>query len=474
MNSWAVTTSLLPHQVAAVEKMRPSRVGALFMDMGTGKSLATIELGRLRFEAGKIDRVVWCCPVSLKRNTRDQILLHTNCTHDEVHVFDGKTTDDNMPSVPWHIVGLESIGSSSRVVMAFNALIDDRTMLVVDESSFIKGHRAKRTLRLTVIGANARYRLVLNGTPISQGVEDLYAQMTFLSEKILGYRSWYTFRSRHLQYSPRYHGKIDARLHTDWLSAKIAPYVYQVTKDECLELPDKTYAWTSVELTADQENYYRHAKAVFADEISNIDTDDTGIAVYKLFGALQAIVSGVVPAGFTGAGESIKNNKLDELCRLVGSMPDEPIVIWVRYRASIVDVCKEIEGSCGRTVSRYYGDMSEAKRDESLQEWRRNRGVLVATMSCGGFGLTLTEAAYCIFYSNSFKYAERLQAEDRLHRIGQARNVLYTSIWANCGIEDRIASALARKEDALDVFRREVDAVRSMGTDRLHELLKSI
>lgn len=62
--SFATRTELMPHQVAAVAKMLPSRVGALFMEMGTGKSRTLIELAHLRRE--KWDRLFWFCPVALK------------------------------------------------------------------------------------------------------------------------------------------------------------------------------------------------------------------------------------------------------------------------------------------------------------------------------------------------------------------------------------------------------------------------
>ncbi|EBF3227211.1 ATP-dependent helicase, partial [Salmonella enterica subsp. enterica serovar Derby] len=129
--------------------------------------------------------------------------------------------DTSLPDAFWYIVGLESVSGSSRVTMALNKLVDSQTMMIVDESSFIKGHKALRTRRLKLIGQRARYRMILNGTPITQGIEDLYTQITFLSEKILGYRSWYAFARYHLEYSDKYKGKIVDRKKTELLSAKI-------------------------------------------------------------------------------------------------------------------------------------------------------------------------------------------------------------------------------------------------------------
>ncbi|MFT6347071.1 MAG: SNF2 family DNA or RNA helicase [Psychromonas sp.] len=473
MTDWAITTTPLTHQDTAFMKMMKLRVGGLFMDMGTGKSLVVIMLAFLRRQ--KISKVVWCCPVSLKLNTHDQIMQHTSCIPGDVNVFNNKTASHNLPNKFWHIVGLESLGSSDRVVMAMDRLIDDKTMLVVDESSFIKGHRSNRSQRLILLGGRARYRLVLNGTPISQGIEDLYTQITFLSTKILGYTSWYAFRRKHLEYSEHFKGMIKERYHTDWLGAKIAPYVYQVTKEECLTLPTKTTNYALVEMTGEQQAYYQDAKKAFEEEAQDLDFDDMGGAIFRLFSALQSVVNGVIPANNPGAGEAIDTLKNRELIRHLGQLQGKHVVVWVKYRRSVASVQSCLEKELPDiNISKYYGDMNEAQRADSLARWRRLGGVFVATASCGGYGLTLVESHHALFYTNTFKYSERIQAEDRLHRIGQTLPVSYFDIWVNCGIEDRIRSAIGMKADALGVFRSEIDAVKDMGKGQLKNLIGSL
>jgi KaiC/GvpD/RAD55 family RecA-like ATPase len=143
MKTFVTKTKLMKHQREAVAKVRPSRVGALFMDMGTGKTRTTIELAKIR--VNKIDKVVWFTPVSLKLSVAEEIRKHTDC--EDIHVFDSKTNQRNMPKVRWYIVGIESMSSSNRVVAAVNQIITERTMVVLDESSYIKGHNSKRTER---------------------------------------------------------------------------------------------------------------------------------------------------------------------------------------------------------------------------------------------------------------------------------------------------------------------------------------
>lgn len=469
-----VVTKLMCHQESAVQKMLPSRVGALFMDMGTGKSLTTIEIASIREKKGKINKVVWCCPVSLKRNTVKQILEHTDSKDESIHVFDAKTRDDNLPSCFWHVVGIESVGQSDRVVLALNALVDEKTMLVVDESSFIKGNRSKRTIRLIEIGKKAQYRLILTGTPISQGIEDLYSQMAFLSDKILGYKSWYSFRRAHLEYSQKYKGKIDARINTDYLAMRIAPYVYQVQKHECIDLPEKTESHNYVSLTTEQKKYYEEAKQIFFQDLLEY-SEETPVAIYKLFGSLQLIVNGIVPSGYEGEGEPIETKKSQELVRIIGDIKHKHVVVWVKYVSSVRELSKTLLSNfTDINISLYYGELNESQKHTELERWRSLGGVLIATSSCGGYGLTLVESSYSIFYTNSFKYSERIQSEDRLHRIGQVESVHYVNIWCDCGIEGRIEKALERKSNALECFREEVEEVRHLGADAIKEMLKSL
>lgn len=464
------TTKLLPHQVEGVTKILPSRVGGLFMEMGTGKSRTAIELARLRQH--KIDRVIWFCPVSLKTTVEHEIRKHTDCVDSEICLFD-RTTDENR--VPqdrfWYVVGIESMSLGSRAFFSVAQLIHERTMVIVDESTYIKGHWAKRTKRVTQISEKARYRLVMTGTPITQGVVDLYAQMRFLSPKILGYSSFYSFSSNHLVYSMRNRGQIVRTLGHDWIIDRIKPYVYQVTKAECLALPDKLYEDHYCTLSQDQSDAYQSAKEEFADDLLRyFDADSAlsnGIAVFRLFSRLQAIACGIRD------GQPIRNRRIDLLADVLRSVNDSHVVIWVKYRQNVAGIVERIQSDGGAAWG-YDGTVPERARHGLLDAWRQRGGCLVATQSLGSHGLDLTPAATVIFYARGFKYSENIQAEDRCHRIGQRRPVTYISLWAHCGIEDRIGTALRRKENALGQLRDEIDRVKASGKDKLRAAIMAL
>lgn len=471
-----VITKPMRHQEDALAKLLPIKWGAAFMDMGTGKSLTAIIMAASRHARGKIDNVLWFTPVSLMDNVRRQIKEHTG-TDEQVHVFNAKTNEVSVPDVFWYVIGLESMGSSNRTVLTAHKLIDERTMIIIDESDKIKGHRAKRTKRLTLLARPARYRLIMTGTPISQGVVDLFAQMSFLSPKILGYTSFYSFAANHLEYSDKYRGMIVKSHNTEELANKIKPYVYQVTKDQCLDLPNKQYINRICFLTGEQKQAYELTKAFYlemADMMVHSDSEwEKTLWLFRLFSSLQQIASGYINE--YGKKRFFEHKRLELLQQVISEIAsDEPIIIWCKYLHDIQAISKALADDWGQDqVCEYHGSLSTKERNANESRFHAGAKFFLATPSTGGHGLTLVEASYVMFYSNSFKYAERIQAEDRVHRIGQTRKVTYISLWADCGIEDRIYQALSRKKDARDEFRDEVEAIKEQ-TESRKEFIKKL
>jgi SNF2 family DNA or RNA helicase len=487
MRAYETTTDLLPHQVEAVSKMLPSRVGALFMEMGTGKSRSVIELGKLRAE--KIDRAVWFCPVSLKETVKHEILKHTNLEKGDVYIFNDKTDSKSVPhDKAWYIVGIESMSASNRVVFAVHKLVTEHTFCILDESSYIKNHRALRTERITYICQRAKYRMILTGTPLSQGVVDLFSQMKFLSPKILGYTRFGSFEANHLEYSERFPGMIVRAHNTELLAKKMKPYVYQVTKEECLELPGKGYSVKYVSMTPEQRYMYESAKMEILEEL-DVCGDEwlNSIVIFRLFSVLQSIVCGQWNRTINwkeyieGRGKkerktekiNLPHQRLEMLGNILAEVPEkEQVLIWAKYRFSILEIAEFLEESYGKnSYALYYGDLSEKNREKELVKFREESRFLVATQSCGGHGLNLTEASTAVFYSDTFSLAQRLQAEDRIHRIGQTRPVRYIGIYCVDSIDERIQKSLEGKKSVLQSFREEVERARESGKESLKRLV---
>lgn len=469
-------TDLLPHQKTAVDKLLPSRIGALFMEMGTGKTRTAIEMICRRRD--KVSKVVWFCPVSLKETIRHEIFKHTDTQLDQVHVFNGKTSEATVPEAFWYVVGIESMSSSKRVIFTVNKLIDKSTMVIVDESSYIKGHRSARTDWITRVAERARYRLILTGTPISQGVVDLFAQMRFLSPKILGYKSFYSFAANHLEYSDKYPGLIVRSHNTAYLAAKIKPYVYQVTKDECLDLPDKLHESRYFRMTGEQRCQYERAKDQILDEMADDDKWDS-FTIFRLFTALQEIVCGFWNETDLKTKKEtfheFDHARIETMLDIVSQIPNTgKVIIWAKYQRDIEQISAELQKTYGPDCTAlFYGAINEKHRAEQVTKFRSGARFFLATQSCGGHGLTLNEAHHVIFYNNAFKYSERLQAEDRCHRIGQSYPVTYYDIICSSSIDERIDQALATKGSAVRAFKDEIDKVKD-DKKKWKEMIKSL
>jgi SNF2 family DNA or RNA helicase len=318
----------------------------------------------------------------------------------------------------------------------------------------------------------ARYRAILTGTPFTQGAVDLYSQMTFLSPKILGYRSFWSFAANHLEYEERKDAfgrkrrteRILRSHNEDYLAAKIAPYTYQVRKDECLDLPDKLHETRYCSMSVEQRERYEQAKYEI---LMRLEYDDwSPVQIFHLFSTLQTIVCGfwnrTDPDTKKTEHLDIGNGRLPLLLETVAEIPDgEPVIIWAKFRQSVREISDALRAQYGDdSVALYFGDLNEAERNAELARWRTGGRFLIATQSAGGHGLTLNEAAYVIFYADGFKYSERIQAEDRNHRIGQARRPVYITLQCADSIDDRIAAALSRKGNALAAFQERMNEYR--------------
>lgn len=467
-----IKCELLPHQATAAKKLKGLKVGALFMEMGTGKTVTAMELIRQRHR--KISRVIYLTPVNLIQSVHSEFLRHA--PEVEAYKFGEKTRQGQVPKAFVYIVGIESIAQSDRVYLACNDLIDERTCVILDESDTCKNHAALRTMRITAMSARARYRFALTGTAVGEGVVDLFAQMKFLSPQILGYSSFYSFAANHLEYSEDYPGMIVRSLKTGYIAKKIEPFVYQVTKDECLSLPPKIYRSHSFGMTISQWQLYNWAKEYI---LMNCPEDElNSYVIFRLFTALREIVSGFWnqtpnPPEWRGEEQlkepvfhTCNHNRLKALGEAIEETPEgEKIIIWVNFQHCAQQVVDHLTKEHGAGAVATYTGITQGK-DQEIERWRNGSRFLVASPKVGGRGLTLNESANAIFYNNDFPYRLRAQAEDRCHRIGQNSSPTYRDLVAFGGIDQRIAEALAKKENLAQQFRREVEALKDSETRR--------
>lgn len=454
----------MAHQRAAGDKIARLKVGGFLMEMGTGKTLTAGYVAAEKVAQGKASRLVWLCPNSAKLTIAREM---GKWFSGSVYVFGDSTRVGNIPQADIHIVGTESLSSSLRIADAL-AHVADAAAMVVDESHQIKGHDAIRTRRIIDIGhRKARYRYVASGTAVCQGIEDLYSQMLFMSPKVLRYRSFREFERHHLDYTDEWPRRICRRHNARYVYAAMAPYVFQVKKEECLDLPARTETSAWVSMSEQQRELYDEAKTEI---LMDVDAFTFGVpTVYRLFTALQQIVSG----WWRWKGETIEvfnspeeNPRLQRLLDVVAEIdPDRKVVIWAKYLREVDEITAALAAIYGlEAVRQFCGRQSPAERDASLTAFRGPARFLVATQSSGGLAVDMTAAHYAVYYSNTFKNSDRLQTMDRLHRPGQTMPVTYTDIVMDRSIDEVIMRCLSRRRDVVTEFQMAIQHIREAKT----------
>lgn len=442
-------TELQNHQVRAVEKLSRIKIGALYMEMGTGKSRTAIELAFSRIKKGKVNKVLWLCPCSVKPTIEAELTKH----------IEGDTSNII-------IAGIESLSSSIRLNLTLLNLVQKhKVFLIVDESNLVKNHRAKRTENIMRLAGYCQYKLILNGTPISKSEADLYAQWHILDWRILGYKSYWSFAANHLEYDEKVKGKIRRVLNVNYLVEKIAPYTFQVKKEECLDLPPKSYSSVYCELTEYQREAYEQIKEDFLSQIDEFEPS----TIYRLFAALQHVVSGRVVT--TRASKKMQtapvfdtpmdNPRIQTLLSII-ERTDKKIIIWCKYTHEIKDISEVLAKEYGEeSVVKFYGEVSKKQRSANAKKFASDARFFVANKTCAGYGLNLQFCSYMIYYSNDWDWATRIQSEDRAHRMGQDKNVHIVDIYATQTLDVRILECLERKEKLVDRFKNQIEKMKN-------------
>jgi len=435
-------TKLFLHQDTAVKKLLPIKIGALYMEMGTGKTRTALEIIAARYNAGRIDKVIWLCPCSIKRDIERNIEYHADGAGGLIEYY-----------------GLESISQSTRIYgQLLNIVQTNRVFMIVDESSMVKNHLALRTQRIIALAGLCEYRMILSGTPVSRSEADLYAQWYILDKRVFGYASFWSFAANHLEYD--IYGKVRRTLHVEYLSEKIAPYTYAVKKSECVELPPKNYLEKHFSLAPEQSLHYETIKDKLLAQVDDFRPE----TIYRLFTALQLITSGrrMLKCDpvlrhepfFTSAGD---NPRIKMLLNLLEACAGDKIIVWCKYHHEIDDILAALAGRFpDAKTAELHGRLSVKARNVQLDLFRDGADILVANKNCGGYGLNLQFCHQIIYYSNDFDWATRAQSEDRTHRIGQEYPVMIYDIVASSKIDVRIIKNLQAKKNLADQFKQEL------------------
>lgn len=388
-----MTIPLLEQQKNSKQKLTKVKVGAFFMEAGTGKTRPVLELSK---ELNP-DVIVWFTPFQTKDNLKS-----------ELKKWNGNDI---------RVVGIESIQNSDRLYLEIYRILElaDKPVLIVDESLKIKNSDAKRTKRLITLSKLVEYKYILNGTPLSRNLLDLWSQMEFLSPKILNMREAEfknnfceyktmtirkpgTYRLRTKEWIVKYHN-------LDYLYKLIEPYVF-----ECDLKLDINKQYINIDFELQEEEKEEHERI-----INTILDNDWLMAKPNFFLELTQKLQN---------NYSRSKEKFDVVAEILRKNNSKKVVIFAKY----------IE----------------------TQKALKNRFPLVQVLSYQkhSYGLNLQQYNRCIFFDKVWDYALREQAERRIYRTGQNEDCIYYDLTGNVGLENMIDKNIAKKADLLQEFKK--------------------
>jgi hypothetical protein len=390
---------LFDNQLTAIEKLRRFKVGALFMEPGTGKTRISVELVN---DIPDVDYVLWIGPY--------QTIHRPEGVKTEIARWGGFLCDNV------DYIGIESLQGSDRIYLELRRKLEcsKNSFIIVDESLKIKNADAKRTKRLIEFGGFSTYRLILNGTPLSRNLLDLWSQMQFLSSQILNmdmaefkntFCKYTRVTKRFSSYKAYTKEFITGYENIDYLYSLIKHYVY-----ECdLSLQIKPY-YNTIPYIIDQESsneYYRLKEKYLDNETLLWKNNNIFLEMTQKMQHTYCCTE----------------EKFFVINELFKEVEQERTLIFCKYIDSNVACRMHFPKA---TVLSY--------QKESL-------------------GLNMQHLCYTIYFDKNWDYALRVQSGRRTFRSGQEYDCHYWDLTGNVGLESLIDNNITKKVGMIEYFK---------------------
>lgn len=461
---WLINKSPYEVQAKALERTAHAPHGfAYFMEMGLGKTAVVIAEFMQLVVACKVRKLVVVAPFSLLQNWKREVALWT----------DGiKGVNGNLRVSVWpdtkdadvYILNYEAFAVGGATGTAFvRGLCDNNdTIMVLDESTQIKNNSSVRTKALLSLARSAAFTRVLSGAPMTQGPHDLWSQLKFINE--LRGVNYYQFRNRYCRLGG-FKGKQIMGPNPERISELhdiLSRCAFRAKKTNWLDLPEKTFFEREIKLSSSYISAYKKMTREMYMEIGGGEV--SAPMAISLMLKLQCISSGFV---ITDEGETVRlpgaNAKLNELLSIIDTELDTKVIIPLYFQESQL-ILQEALTKQKIPFARILSKMSPGEIEDEKKKFNKDDSckVALAQTSSQKYGHTLlgTNQTPChttIFYENTFSLDDRLQMEDRNHRIGQRFPVNIIDLVCS-PIERKAILALQRKENVAKVI---VDAIKT-------------
>lgn len=407
----------------------------IFSDTGTGKTIMGIEIAK------NYNKVLIICPLSVI-----QTAWIDDCNKFYPDLEIESLWDKNKRR------RLEKLNTDSQIYvinyeglkLIYNDILKAGfDCIIVDESSKMKNHKSQISQLLLKLSEHIEHRFILSGCPCPNHNSEIFAQSKFINPNIFG-NNYYGFLAKYFhQDMANPHKWYQTDEDKDRFFNKLNQQCTFLKKDDCVDLPEKTFLIRQFDLHKEQKRYYN-------DIINDINKNINNWSKFKFKSKLIKLRE--VLSGFLIDKESIidfKSNKEVELMNVIEEVGDKPVIVWCQFIHEIEQLAKKFNGVALTSKTK--------NRDQIINDFKNNKiKLLFAHPKLIGMGVTLTNCNYNIYYSLSFSYEEFKQSQDRIHRIGQENKCTYIILQAQNTIDEKIYSCLNNKKSIVDELYNEL------------------
>lgn len=397
------------NQQEAFEKFSKLKVGALFMQMGTGKTRVALEL----VNYNKVDLLIYVAPFSTLNNIKSEIIKWgINCEY--------------------ILIGYETISSSdNKYLKLLNRIKNSNNFIVADESIFIKNDNTKRFQRLCELRKFCKYALVLNGTPLTKNEWDLYNQMYFLSPLILDMNKEQFLNTffKKITYK-KYHQKEHSfykfsEVNAELLQKMIEPYTFKCDLDFKLNENTKII---KVPYIGENDYYFEKEKK---------------LKEYMEKGNSDTIINMLTSLNVISSNYHAKNDKIIDYIR------NKQVIVFCNFLKEVNYISEHVD--C------YVITGNTKNRDEIIKKFEKDNKPLIMTFGVGSYSLNLQFCNEIVYSSITFDYSKIEQSKYRIKRIGQNRNIQYTYFLTDLGISDMVLENIRKKSTLKQLISKKLE-----------------
>ncbi|MBV8161850.1 MAG: DEAD/DEAH box helicase [Acidimicrobiia bacterium] len=355
---------------------------------------------------------------------------------------------------------ITTYATAVRDVDGLSAIQWDR--VVVDEAQAIKNPASETAQQLRRI--EARNKVALTGTPIENGLGDLWSILDFANPGIVGSRP---------AFIAQLSGDGEAALR-----ALNGVLVFRRTKAEpfvAQELPDHIDELDHCTMTPEQIGLYQ---AVLDELVANAGTSSGQAkkgAVLAAITKLKQICNhpaAYLPDDEPLAGRSGKLARLEEIVQAVFAAGEKILVFthFAEWGKRMADHLTEVTSD---DIDCYHGGLARGARDRMVEHFQSldGPGALVLSLKAGGTGLNLTAASHVVLYDRWWNPAVEDQARDRAWRIGQERTVVSHRLVCPGTVDERVEEVVAGKRHIADLVLPKSSSLADLDAAQLRTAL---